>query len=165
VKEYEYRGTVTCTQDPCAYCGTPDDRPPARTHVVDGYEHSKVFETAAEALDFARGMAQTVYGGSVHRAGVQRRLVGGWGDFAEGDPPALDEFARAWVVPAEVAGQEIPVRIGSCVYSRFPGIFVYLVYGGLEAYGLTRQNTWYKYGEAFETPQAAYEALMRAPRR
>ncbi len=37
-----------------------------------------MFHTAAEALDYGRGMARNVYGSSVHRVDVESREVGPW---------------------------------------------------------------------------------------
>ena len=75
---FEYRGTLTCTEDPCTYCRTP-----ARKIVLDTppfVESGGRFKTADEALQHARAMANNVYGAGAHKVGSQRRLVGDWED-------------------------------------------------------------------------------------
>lgn len=63
---------------------------------------------------------------------------------------------------ADVA-QDHSVTIGKCAYGRYPGIFVYKVYGQFNAVGMRRDGTWFKYGESFETHDQAYEALIKTP--
>lgn len=74
--------------------------------------------------------------------------------------PKLADFATAWRIPPAVTGQKKAVRIGGCVYSRYPGVFAYVVYDELNAYGLQEDGTWNKYGHDFGTPEAAFEALL-----
>lgn len=78
---------------------------------------------------------------------------------------ALSQFAAAWSIPPGVSGQDVVVRIGSCAYNRFPGIFAYKVYGELNAIGLKKDGTWHKYGDAFDSPQQAYETLLKTTHR
>lgn len=72
----------------------------------------------------------------------------------------LELFASAYTVPTWVSGQDAPIRIGSCVYGRYAGIYAYKVYGKINAIGLRRDGSWGKYGDSFPSHQAAYEALM-----
>lgn len=68
---YQYRATITCTDDPCTYCHGP-----GRTQVVEHPDGP--FTTEAAALAHAEAHAYLVLGASVHRCGVQRREVGAW---------------------------------------------------------------------------------------
>lgn len=74
--------------------------------------------------------------------------------------PDLADLANGWRVPRTVTGLPRTATIGPCVYSRYPGIFVYMVWGELSAQGLQKDGTWFKYGEAFDSAQEAYEALL-----
>jgi hypothetical protein len=64
-----YVGTLTCTQDPCRYCGSPDDVIPARTFVVPHPEGP--FDSERAARHHAQLLATKVYGASVHNVGFR----------------------------------------------------------------------------------------------
>lgn len=78
-------------------------------------------------------------------------------------PPVLATFAVAWTIPTSVATlQDRPCKIGGNPYGRrdLPGVYVSKVYDELTAICLRHDGTWDKYGEAFATPQVAYETLL-----
>lgn len=67
----EYRAVVTCTGDPCPYC-----RAPKRSRVLD--HPAGPFASTGAATKYGRGMANNVYGASVHSVSVEQREVGEW---------------------------------------------------------------------------------------
>lgn len=76
----------------------------------------------------------------------------------------LSDYVSSYVIPGKYVNQDHSVQIGPCVYSRFPGRwYVYKVYDSLNAIGLQLDGTWSKYGEQFESAQAALEAVSKTP--
>lgn len=74
----------------------------------------------------------------------------------------MDQYVNGWRIPAgdPTSGVDRVVRIGSCVYGRYPGVFVYIVLAEFTAYGLCKDGTWSKYGDDFKTGSKAFRALL-----
>lgn len=79
--------------------------------------------------------------------------------------PDLARYISQLTIPGDECGQDITVRIGPCPYRRQRGIYVSKTYGELCASALMLDGTWTKYGEAFPSIDAAYEALLSTPYR
>lgn len=74
----------------------------------------------------------------------------------------MDQYVNGWRIPAgdPTSGVDRVVRVGPCVYGRYPGVFVYIVSDALAAYGLCKDGQWRKYGDDFKTGSAAFRALL-----
>lgn len=82
--------------------------------------------------------------------------------------PTLDELAKniTYFVPASITGLERQVTIryeDPYENLRRTGFFVSLVRGSMNAIVLKLDGTWDKYGEPFDSYQAAYDKLLETP--
>lgn len=67
----QYRALITCSQDPCTFCGKV-----ART-VVAAHPDGP-FDTSEDAIRHGQGIARNVYGASVHHVTIESRTITEW---------------------------------------------------------------------------------------
>lgn len=80
------------------------------------------------------------------------------------DSVPLREYAVHWHIPKDVCGQDVTAIIGGDPYrlssGTRKGYFAVKSYGDLNTMALDYDLTWSKYGEAWDTPEEAFHALM-----